>query len=78
MALVVKNPPANAGDVGDMGLIPGPGRSPEVGNGSPPQYYFLENPMEGGAWQATVCQVTRSWTRLKRLSMYSWVLDGLM
>ena len=46
---VVKNPPAN---VGDMGLIPGLGRSPGGGNGNPHQYSCLENPMDRGAWQA--------------------------
>ena len=46
---VVKNPPANAGDVG---LIPGLGRSPGEGNGNPLQYSCLENPMDRGAWQA--------------------------
>ena len=54
VALVVKNPPANAGDVRDAGSIPGPGRSPGGGNINPLQYYCLENPMEGGAWRATV------------------------
>ena len=48
---VVKNPPANAGDVG---LIPGLGRSPGEGNGNPLQYSCLENRMDRGAWQATV------------------------
>ena len=50
-ALVVKNPPANAGDVG---LIPASGRSPGGGHGKPLQYSCLENPMDRGAWQATV------------------------
>ena len=45
MALVVKSPPAGAGDVRDAGLIPGSGRSPRVGNGSPLQYFCLENSM---------------------------------
>ena len=54
--VVVKNPPANAGDVG---LIPGPGRSPEVGNGNPLQCSCLENPMDRGAWRATVHAVTK-------------------
>ena len=44
VALVVKNPPANAGDVKDAGLIPGSGRSPGGGHGNPPQYSYLENP----------------------------------
>ena len=46
MALVVKNVPANAGDIRDMGLIPGPGRSPGGGHGNPLQYCGLENPMD--------------------------------
>ena len=50
VALVVKNLPDNAEDVGDAGLIPGSGRSPGEGNGTPLQYYCLENPMDGGAW----------------------------
>ena len=48
---MVKNPPANAGEVG---LIPGWGRSPGEGNGTPLQYSCLENPMERGVWKATV------------------------
>ena len=44
VALVVKNPPANAGDLRDTGLIPGSGRSPRGGHGNPLQYSFLENP----------------------------------
>ena len=51
MALVVKNPPANAGD---SGSIPGSGRSPGRGHGSPLQYSCLRNPMDRGAWWATV------------------------
>ena len=54
MVLVVKNLPVNTGDVSDVGLIPGLGRSPGEGNGSPLQYSRLENPMDGGDWQATV------------------------
>ena len=53
MVLVVKNPPANAGDARDMGLIPGLRRSPGVGNGNPLQYSCLENPMDREAWWAT-------------------------
>ena len=49
VVLVVKNPPANAEDVGDAGLFPGSGRSPGVGNGNPLQYSYLENPMDRGA-----------------------------
>ena len=51
MALVVKNPPANAKDKRDMGLIPGSGRSPGEGHGNALQYSYLENPMDRGAWQ---------------------------
>ena len=54
MALGVKNPPANAGDVRDAGLIPGLGRSSGIGNGNSLQYSCLENPMDRGAWRATV------------------------
>ena len=50
MALVVKNPPANAGDGRDTGLIPGSGRSPGGGRVNPLQYSHLENPMDVGAW----------------------------
>ena len=57
---MVKNPPANAGDVGDMGSIPGSGRAPEGGNGDPLQYSCLEKPMDRGAWQATVHRVAMS------------------
>jgi len=51
---VVKNLPPNAGDIRDMGLIPGLGRSPGEGHGSPLQYSGLENPMNRGAWWAIV------------------------
>ena len=54
MAQTVKNPPANAGDIGDMGSLPGSGRSPGEGNGNPLQYVCLENSMDKGAWQATL------------------------
>ena len=56
--LVVKNLPANAGDIRDAGLIPGWGRSPGEGNGKPLQYSCLGNPMDRGAWWATVHGVT--------------------
>ena len=58
---VVKNPPANASD---SGLIPGSGRSPGEGNGNPLQYSCLENPMDRGAWRATVHCIAKSQTRL--------------
>ena len=52
-------------NVGDMGLIPGLGRSSGEGNGNPLQYSCLENPMDGGAWWVTVHGVTKSQTRLR-------------
>ena len=58
---MVKNMPVN---VGDMGSFPGLGRSPGEGNGTSLQYSCLENPMDGGAWWATVHGVTKGWTRL--------------
>ena len=51
---VVKNLPANAGDAGDMGSIPGSGRSSGEGNGNPFQYSCLGNPMDRGCWRATM------------------------
>ena len=62
MVLVVKNPPANAGDARDVGLIPGSGRSPGVGNGNPFQYSCLENLMDRRAWKVTVHGVSKSQT----------------
>ena len=64
VALVVKNPPASARDVRDMGSIPGLGRSHGEGNGNPLQYYWLENSMDRGVWQATAHRVTESQTQL--------------
>ena len=57
-------------DVRNMGSIPGTGRSPGEGNGNPLQYSCLENPMDRGAWRATVPGVAKSRTQLKRLSMH--------
>ena len=67
---VVKNQPANARDVRDLGSIPGLGRSPGEGHDLPVplQYSCLENPMDRGAWQATAHGATKSGTRLKLLS----------
>ena len=70
MVLVVKSPPANAGDARDTDSIPGSGRSPGGGNCNPLQYSCLENAMDRGAWWATVHRVSKSQTRLKRLSMH--------
>ena len=54
--------PANAGDRRDAGSVPGSGRSPGGGNGNPLQYFYLENLMDGGAWQVTVHGATKSQT----------------
>ena len=64
MAPVVKNPPANAGDLRDAGSILGLGRSPGGGHGNPLQYSCLENPMNRRVWQATVHGVAKSWIQL--------------
>ena len=50
VALAVKNTPVSAGDLRDVGLIPGSGGSPRGGHGNPPQYFCLENPVDRGAW----------------------------
>ena len=57
---MVKNPPANAGDAGDMGSIPGSGRFPRGNNINPLQYSCLENPTDRGAWWAPIHVVTKS------------------
>ena len=61
---MIKNLPANAGDTGELGLIPGLGRSPGVGNGNPLQYSCLENPVNRGTWWATVHEVAKSQEQL--------------
>ena len=70
MGLVVKNLPANAGDIRDSDLIPDSGRSPGGGHGNPLQYSCPETSMDGGAWQTTVHRVAKSRTQLKRLSTH--------
>ena len=62
MALVVKNPPANAGDIRNASLIPGSRRTPVEGNGNPLQYSCLENPIDRGGWQVTDHSVAKSYT----------------
>ena len=69
VAPMIKNLPANAGDIRDAGSIPRLGRSPGGGHGNPLQYSHLENPIDRGAWWVTVHPVTESGTRLKRISM---------
>ena len=62
VALVIRNPPANARDIRDSGSIPGSGRSPGEGNGNPLQYSCLRNPTDREAWQSTVHAVTKNQT----------------
>ena len=72
VAPVVKKVPANTGDTGDLGTIPGSGRSPRGEHGNPLKYWHLENPMNRGTWQATVHSITKSWTQLKWLRMHTF------
>ena len=76
VALVVKKPPASAGDKRDVDLTPGLGRSPGGGRGNPLQYSHLENPMDRGAWRATVHRVSKSRTQQKWLSTQPWGFPG--
>ena len=72
---MVKNLPASAGDVG---LIPGSGKTPERGNGNPLEYSYWENPKDGGARWATVHTVAKSWTQLSNYTFFlSNILNGL-
>ena len=64
VAPVVKNPPANAGDVRDTDSVPGSGRSTVGGHGNSLQYFCLENSMDRGAWWTAVHGVAKSWTQL--------------
>ena len=70
---MVKNPPANTGDTGDAGLISGSGRSRKIpggGNGIPLQYSCLKNPMDRGAWRATIHGVAESRTQLSDFTFF--------
>ena len=69
---MVKNLPANAGDIRDVAWIPESGRSPGGGHGNPLQYSCLEKPMDRGAWWLQSI-ITKSWTRLKQLSTHTQV-----
>ena len=66
VALMIKNLPANAGDLRDAGLIPGSRRSPGEGNGNLLQYSRLGNPMDSGSWRVTVHGVAKSWRWLSK------------
>ena len=71
MQLVVKNPPANEGDIRDADLFPGLGRFPGVWHCNPFQYSCLENPMDRGDWWATVHWVSKSQTQVKQLGLHA-------
>ena len=71
LMLVVKNLPANAGDIRDPSSVPGSERSSAGGHGNPLQCSCLENSVDRGAWWAMVHRVAKSWTRLKWLSMHT-------
>ena len=64
VAQTVKNPPADAGEAGDVGSIPGLGRYSGEGNGTPLQYSCLENSTDRGTWQGTVHGIAKSRTQL--------------
>ena len=76
VAIVVKNPPARARDLRDVGSIPGLGRSSGAGHGSPLQYSHLENPMERGAWWTTVHRGAKSQTRQSDLAQHGNILNA--
>ena len=80
MVLVLKNSPANAGDIADAGLIPRLGRSPREGHGNLLQHSCLEDPMDRGAWRAIAHRVSKSQTGLKQRSThpYSKLLINVM
>ena len=77
VALVVKKLPANAGDIREAGLIPEWERSPAGGHSNPLQHSCLENPLDRGAWRATVHRVTRSRTQLKQLGTHASTVQTL-
>ena len=79
MALVVKNLPANAGDIRDRSSIPRSGRSPGGEHGNLLQYSCLENPMDRGDWQAMVHRVKKHQTQLRGLSTHTEVsIDSII
>ena len=77
VALVVRNLLANAGDVRDVGSIPGSGRSPGGGHGHPLQYSGLETLIDRGAWWAAIQRIAKSRTRLQRLSAHPRTVNNI-
>ena len=76
---MIRNPPANAGDIRDVALVLGWGRSPGVGHGNPLQYSCLRNPMDRGVWRAIVQRVTKSQIGLKQLSTHkNWYIEIIL
>ena len=75
---MVKNLPANVGDIKDTGQIPGLGRSPGEEHSDPLQYSCLENPTDRRDWQASVPRVAKSRTRLKRLSTHAHIGSAVL
>ena len=73
---MVKNPPANAGDLRDSGSIPGSGRSPGEGHSNPLQYSCLQNPMDRGAWRAIVHGAAKSRTQLSDFQSLTHAYTG--
>ena len=74
---MIKNPPANEGDIRNTGSIPGLGRSLEKGMASHSSILAWRSPMDRGGWQATVHAVAKRWTKLKRLSTHASTLTRL-
>ena len=77
MALVVKNPPTSAGDIRNVSLTPGSGRTPGGGHDNPLQYSCLENPMDTGAWRLQ-SMGSQSQTWLKQLSTHGYVVMSIL
>ena len=71
---MVKNLPANAGDLRDAASVPGSGRFPVEGNGNQFQYSCLKNPVDRGAWWAIVHGVAKSWTQMQLLSTHECII----
>ena len=71
---MVKKPPTDVGDAGDLDSTPGSGKYPGGGDGNPLQYFCLENPMDRRTWWATVHGVTKGWTQLGNGSIHADIM----